>query len=141
MYQDLLLTLLGFPSDFIIESGVEEKGRGPLKLPQPTYRVKEGYPNLLDADREQIDKIVPLGWYYHQFQIYADHHELSWGSIEVDSQIYKLALGGAVKDLLHEYVEDVTNLEDMVNSMELVPLSQFIHHLQKVNLKRRVQMI
>jgi hypothetical protein len=131
-YPDVLLTLLGFPSDFITSiPNLEEKKES--SVPSPTYRVKEGYPNLLDSDREQIDRIVPLGWYYQQFQAYTDHHELSWGTVNPDTQIYKLALSSAVKDLLLEYVDDVTNLEESLNTSDVLPLSHFIHHLQKVS--------
>lgn len=135
MYQDLLLTLLGFPSDFIIVTPSPsdiDSIRGGSQIPEPTFRVKEGYTGLFDSDREQIDKIVPLGWYYQQLQAYTDHYDLSWGNINKETEIYKLALSSAVKDLLLEYVEDITVLEDALNSSEHIPLSHFIRHLQKV---------
>lgn len=130
MQQDILLSLLGFPSDFIVEcsaapesTSVESEG---------TFRVKDGYANLDDSEREQINRIVPLGWYYNYLQGYTQKYDLSWGRVGEATEVYKLALGGAVQDLLQEYVDDVADLESILNEDERLPLSHFIHHLQKV---------
>eukprot|EP01033_Poteriospumella_lacustris_P004996 gene4998-3570_t len=91
-----------------------------------------GYPvAAVICRREVAQSFAASGWYYQQFQAYTDHHELSWGTVNHDTQIYKLALSSAVKDLLLEYVDDVTNLEESLNTSDVLPLSHFIHHLQK----------
>ncbi len=42
-----------------------------------TFMVKEGYPHLQEAEREQINRIVPLGWYYNRFQAYCDKYDMT----------------------------------------------------------------
>lgn len=42
-----------------------------------TFRVVDGYTEVNDGDRELINKIVPLGWYYLRFQDYIKKYEIS----------------------------------------------------------------
>ncbi len=61
MYHEILFALLGLTGDIIILS------EDPI-LRLPTFRIKDGYSLLNDAEQEQINQILPLGWYYQQFQ-------------------------------------------------------------------------
>lgn len=128
LLHDILLALLGFTGDIIVEEfsidGVEGK--------RTTFHVRDGYPDISDAERDQIDKIVPLGWYYLRFDEYMKKYDISWDGIYEGSQMYRMAICAALQDLQQEYMDDIANLEEILNLEESLPLSHFLHHVQKV---------
>lgn len=42
-----------------------------------TFRVAPGYSQINDGDRELIDRIVPLGWYYLKLQEYIKKYSIT----------------------------------------------------------------
>jgi len=53
MIHEILLALLGFPGEILIEDN-EKK----------SFLVRDGVPYLQQGERAQIDRLAPLGWYY-----------------------------------------------------------------------------
>ena len=49
-------------------------------------------------------------------------------------QPYKTAMVQGVADLMHEYTEDISYLEQIILAEGPIPLSQLLQHLQKVNI-------
>lgn len=127
---DILLAFLGFTGDIIVEGipsdCIEEK--------QATFHVKDGFPGINNAEREQINKIVPLGWYYLRFDDYIKKYDISWDGIYEGSQTYRMAICAALQDLQQEYMDDIADLEELLNLEETLPLSHFLHHVQKVSI-------
>jgi hypothetical protein len=131
MMHNVLYALLGFTSEYVEE--VKEEKIVIDVVTYSTFRVKSGITHWCDAEIEQINKIVPLGWYHNFFRGYIEQYDLSWTKMNEDGiEIYKLALISAIRDLIHDYFDDVTTLEDALNEQDLLPISNFIHQLQKV---------
>ena len=123
MLHDLLFALLGFTGDIIVLA--------PDPIYQlPTFRVKDGYAKLSDAEIEQMNQIAPLGWFYKQFQEYIQQYDMSWSNANSSLSLYKMALSAALQDLSQEYNEEIAELEEMVNREEHLPLTTFIIQLK-----------
>lgn len=122
MLHDIFYALLGFVGDIIVAE-------------EDCYRVKDGFDLLRDAEREQINRIVQLGWFYTTFQTFIQKYDLRWGCMSDRQrfQTYKAAVSQALEDVLTEYVDDITYLEQLVAKEGNIPLSHIIQHLQKVN--------
>lgn len=142
---DLLFALLGFPGDIIIseidcaasQQEVAGAGRDCLHLFQPgTFRMKDGYPEISDAERDQINRLVPLGRYYLCFSNYAKHYMVGWRRDRQPRQLYRLALASALRDLLQEYEEDIGELEVVAVEEACLPFSHLLQFLQKVSRSR-----
>jgi hypothetical protein len=123
MLHELLFALLGFTGDSIILT------RDPI-FQLPTFRVVDGFSKIPDAEIEQINQIAPLGWYYKQFQDYIKQYDMTWSSTNSSLSIYKMALAAALQDLLQEYDNDISDLENMLNSEPLLTLTTFAIHLK-----------
>lgn len=118
MLHELLFSLLGFTGDIIIEEG-------------GAYKVKDGFDLLREGERDQINRIAPLGWYYTNLGSIVQRYDVSW-SPTARPEAYMTGLVQGVSDLLQEYVADVSYLEQLILSEGPIPLSQILQHLQKV---------
>ena len=128
MMHELLLTLLGFPSPFI------EECEGPPELGESrTYRVKPGSTELADSEKDQINKLVPLGLYFIEFEDFIRQHQLGWARSDSNTELYKAALSMAVQELLDEYSQDIADFEQLLFQEKTIPLSHLLQHLQKVD--------
>ena len=117
MIHEIILSLLGFCGDIIIESS-------------NTYKVSDNFDLLLLSEREQINRIVPLGWYYNSISKYAQRHEAQWGSSTTGFQVYKSALCFGINDFLEEYLNDVSTLESLFCENPF-PVSYLLTSMQK----------
>jgi hypothetical protein len=120
MLQELFFALLGFTGDVIVES-------------ENTYKVKDGCDLFKETEILQINTLSSLGWFYTQFGDIVGKYDISWKlSDKSHLQVYKVAMSLGMSDLLTEYVNDVTYLEQLVLSDGPLPLSNVLQHLQKV---------
>lgn len=122
MLNELFFSLVGFTGDVIIET-------------DETFKVKDGFDLLREAEKDQLNKIAPLGWYYVNFDKIVQKYDLSWNKDNHGNtfHIYHVGMVQGVADLLEEYIEDVSYLEKLVLTEGPIPLSQVLQHLQKVN--------
>ena len=120
MLHEIFLSLLGFTGDIIIENN-------------ETYLVNTSFDLFTTAETQQINRIVPLGWYYSNLSSYVAFYEVKWGVRlgDPDSQFYRTAMSQGIADLLNEYTSDIAYLEQLVLADGPVPLSHVLHHLQK----------
>lgn len=120
MLHEIFLSLLGFTGDIIIES-------------QDTFLVSTSFDLLTSAERQQINRIVPLGWFYSNLSSFVVFYEVKWGVRlgDPDSQFYRTAMSQGIAELLSEYTADIAYLEQLVLSEGPIPLSHVLHHLQK----------
>jgi hypothetical protein len=143
--RDILFALLGFSGDVIVSTNSVQSHQSVRwqDAASGSFAVKEGYPFLEAAARDQINRLVPLGWLYNRLQTYCQVHDLSSSTAQRAAtgegagsakELYRMALCAAIQDLLSEYVDDVTALETLVNQedMQQLPLSHFQQYLQKV---------
>ena len=121
MLHELLMACLGYPGDIIIET-------------YGTFKVRENFELLSQAEIEQINKIVPLGWFCNRLSSYADSYVLRCvDGFRSDTQVYNSALCTGIIDLIDEYTRDIAYFESQINSTEtLTSLSHLISYLQKV---------
>ena len=119
MLHELLLGCLGFTGDIISEY-------------HGTFKVKEGFDLLTEAEREQSNKIASLGWFYTYLSKYIDAKSLNWDSNK-SSQLYQASFSVGLNDYLEEYTQDLSNLELLIINEGPIPLSYIITNLQKVN--------
>ena len=120
MLQDLLVALLGFTGDVIVER-------------EDTFSVVEGFDLLSISEREAMNKICPLGWFYVKLRLFSERHAVQWGSSSSEDgfQSYLAAISAGLGDFLHEYVADVSALEHQILSEGPLPLSYLATSLQK----------
>ena len=120
MLHEIFLSLLGFPGDVIVEDG-------------GTFRVCKSFDLLTTAEREQINRIVPLGYYYARLKAFEAFYEIKWGVQrgDPDFQFYRTAMSLGISDFLCGYVHDIADLEQLVLSEGPLPLSHLLHHLQR----------
>ena len=134
--QEVLLALVGFTGEIVVSS-VEtrelEEPSAPELLFQPCdFSVRPGYHGLSQAEREQINDIVPLGRYHLVFQGYCSFYSLEWDRDVRRQSLYRLALTNGLQELTEEYLEDVARLETLVLSEETLTVSNLCQHLYKV---------
>ena len=121
MIHEILLALLGFPGEILIEDNDKK-----------LFRVRDGIPYLQQGERAQIDRLAPLGWYYKWLQLFIEKYDIKWGGIRGSIfQAYKSALSAAIADLLGTYSHDIAYLEQLILTEGPIPLSRVVHHLQK----------
>jgi hypothetical protein len=118
MLHELLFSLLGFVGDVIIDDG-------------HTYRVKDGFDLLRESEKDLVNRISPLGWYYVRLTDTVQKYDVSWANVE-RNRVYMASAVQGVSDLLAEYVADVAFIEQLILSDGPMPLSQVLQHLQKV---------
>lgn len=118
MLHELLFSLLGFIGDIVIDDG-------------STFRVKDGFDLLRESERDLVNRISPLGWYYVKLNDIVQKYDIGW-SREAAMCAYIASAVQGVSDLLAEYVADVSFLEQLILSDGPMPLSQVLQHLQKV---------
>eukprot|EP01032_Pedospumella_encystans_P010136 gene10136-11874_t len=117
MLHELLFALLGFVGDIIIEKN-------------DTFCIKDGFDLLREGERDQVNRLAPLGWYYVNLGNKVAQHDIGW-SKSVQAKAYMTSMVQGVSDLLQEYVADVSYLEQLILADGPVPLSQVLQHLQK----------
>lgn len=54
MIHELLLCLLGFTGDILVEA-----------VDNSTFQVRPGFDLLTPSERDQLNRIAPLGWYWY----------------------------------------------------------------------------
>jgi gamma-tubulin complex component 4 len=120
MLHEIFLSLLGFTGTIIIE--------GP-----DSFFVESSFDLLTSAEKQQINRVVPLGWYYARLTSFVVLYEVKWGvrSGDADSQFYRTAMSQGIADLLTEYTGDIAKLERLVQEEGPIPMSHVLHHLQK----------
>jgi hypothetical protein len=118
MLHELLFSLLGFVGDIIVDDG-------------NTFRVKDGFDLLRESERDLVNRIAPLGWYYVKFGVLIERNDIGWGQ-QSQPRVYMMSMAQGLSDLMTEYVADVSFLEQLVLSDGPMPLNQVLQHLHKV---------
>lgn len=118
MLHELLLSLVGFTGDIIIDV-------------KDTFRVNPGFNLLNDSELEYISKIVPLGWYYNKLQAFVYSYELQWKESGKIFEVYVAAMCVGISDILNDYVNEVALLEQILAMDGVIHLSQIYQHLNE----------
>lgn len=90
-----------------------------------------------NAEKEQINRIVPLGWYHNKLSEFAKEYEISWKiranegqRLESEQSTYRCSTALGVSDLLKEYRQDICFLEKVISFDGPIALSYIHQHLQ-----------
>jgi len=115
---------MGLCGDLIIE----KDGEG--------FIVRPGLTILSIAEVEQLERIIPLGWYYKKLLAFVETHEVQFRSSSSgkDSryEAYVASMSVGVSTILNDYENDVTMLEQLFVVDGPIPLCQVYQHMQKV---------
>ena len=127
MLRDLLLGLLGFPGDILV-------------VDEHTMRVRHDFDLLTIGERDQVNRLAPMGWYYLKLRDFVRDRTIKWendhigydaGDSAAPNQLYLTATSKGVEQLLLDYVDDVTYLDLLIEKEGPMPLSQIASHLKK----------
>ncbi len=122
--QEVLLGLIGFTGDLIVE---RSQGGG--------FEVRPGLPHPSIQEQEQINRVVKLGWYYRELEAYCRQHTIQARAFILPGreqpQPYLVALCQGIQDLLTEYCDDISYLEQLSLMGDLPAVSMLTQHLQK----------
>lgn len=113
---DVLYALLGIAGDVIIEDDA-------------TFRLSSGFDVVNEAERQQIDTAVRLGWYYREFKSISEMKHHDWKS---RCGIYEMAVFDGISDMISEYELDVGFLEQHERLYGGATMSYILQHLKKV---------
>ena len=123
MLNEILCSLLGITGDIIVEG-------------KECFQLSENHELFTISEREQIRKLLPLGYTYLSLSSYIEKNELRWQSCipneEVCFKTYTASFCAGLKDVLDCYVREICFLETVITVEGPVPLSIFLHKLQKV---------
>ena len=119
MLHELLLSLLGITGEIIVQNHQTLE-----------FAIRDGFDLLAVSEREQIQKIVPLGAFYKYLTSFVRMHDNRWGVCS--SKVYIAAFCSGLEDILDRYTRDVAFVERIANVEGPLPLSFLHHHLQKV---------
>lgn len=121
MLHEILFSLLGYPGELIIDNG-------------STYIINSEFDLFTPSEIQQLNRIIPLGWYYYHLQAFVDNNQILWKVKYNDNErgrSYIFGVSAGISDLLSEYCEDVAYLEQYVLTEGPTALSYLHQHLQK----------
>lgn len=120
-------------------------------LDDDSLRVRHDFDMLTIGERDQVNKMAPMGWFYLKLRNFVRDRTIKWendhigeGSGGVDdrkkspsapssssNQLYLTAMSKGVEQLILDYVDDVTYLDLLIEKEGPMPLSQISSHLKK----------
>ncbi|KAK1291996.1 hypothetical protein QJS10_CPB17g01279 [Acorus calamus] len=155
MLHELLLCLLGYTGDLIIDVGqhpepvqpaVFEDDDTPLTIACP-FKIAPDISFIDPSERSAIERLVPLGFYYRELSRFAtESRDLSWISPRWKSQdpllkggakrpsVYRRAIANGVVEVLSVYRSAVLQVEQKLLSDPLPILATVTRGLHKFDL-------
>ncbi|AQK84400.1 Gamma-tubulin complex component 4 [Zea mays] len=160
MLHELLLALLGFTGDFVLDVSLPrrraasqdagEDGNGDGEV-GPSFRLAPDLTFLQPSERTAIERLISLGFYYRELNRFAtESRDLSWiqSSIDVSSphsdntqkgkvrkgSVYRRAIANGITEILSVYRSAVLQVEQNLLSDPLPILATVTHGLNKYTL-------
>ncbi|KAG0517023.1 hypothetical protein BDA96_09G052300 [Sorghum bicolor] len=159
MLHELLLALLGFTGDFVLdaspprrraasqEAGGDGDGDGDGEV-GPAFRLAPDLTFLQPSERTAIERLISLGFYYRELNRFAtESRDLSWiqSSVDVSSphsektqkgkvrkgSVYRRAIANGITEILSVYRSAVLQVEQNLLSDPLPILATVTHGLNK----------
>ncbi|KAM3401010.1 hypothetical protein ACQJBY_005682 [Aegilops geniculata] len=155
MLHELLLALLGFTGDFVLDNSsarrrpesAEACGAGDGDV-GPAFRLAPDLTFLQPSERSAIERLISLGFYYRELNRFAtESRDLSWiqSSVEVSSpnaditlkgkvrkgSAYRRAIANGIAEILSVYRSAVLQVEQNLLSDPLPILATVTHGLNK----------
>ncbi|KAF6982690.1 hypothetical protein CFC21_001045 [Triticum aestivum] len=155
MLHELLLALLGFTGDFVLDNSSARRGPEPAEAGGagdgdvgPAFRLAPDLTFLQPSERSAIERLISLGFYYRELNRFAtESRDLSWiqSSVEVSSpnaditlkgkvrkgSAYRRAIANGIAEILSVYRSAVLQVEQNLLSDPLPILATVTHGLNK----------
>lgn len=156
MLHELLLSLLGYTGDLIIDEREHRNSLGisplsphaPISQTKPTFKLASDLSFLQPSERDVIERIITLGFYYRELNRFATKsRNLSWirstnqSPLALTSQlakpesekqsVYRRAIANGVMEVLSIYKSAVLHIEQKLLSDTLPILAAVTQGLNK----------
>lgn len=156
MLHELLLALLGFTGDFVLDSSSSARRRSSSADAVgagdgdvgPAFRLAPDLTFLQPSERSAIERLISLGFYYRELNRFAtESRDLSWiqSSVDVSSphadvtlkgkvrkgSSYRRAIANGIAEILSVYRSAVLQVEQNLLSDPLPILATVTHGLNK----------
>ncbi|KAM7521465.1 hypothetical protein LguiA_011367 [Lonicera macranthoides] len=148
MLHELLLALLGYTGDLIVDERDHQNSLGIRLSPDapitdgPTFKLAPDLSFVQPSERDVIERIVTLGFYYRELDRFATKsRNLSWirSSSESELQkkeeetqsVYRRAIANGIVEVLSVYRSAVLHIEQKFLSDSLPILASVTHGLNK----------
>ncbi|VAH14667.1 unnamed protein product [Triticum turgidum subsp. durum] len=155
MLHELLLALLGFTGDFVLDNSSGRRRPEPAEAGGagdgdvgPAFRLAPDLTFLQPSERSAIERLISLGFYYRELNRFATEScDLSWiqSSVEVSSpnaditlkgkvrkgSAYRRAIANGIAEILSVYRSAVLQVEQNLLSDPLPILATVTHGLNK----------
>ncbi|KAM3407381.1 hypothetical protein ACQJBY_001044 [Aegilops geniculata] len=155
MLHELLLALLGFTGDFVLDNSSARRRPEPAEAGGagdgdvgPAFRLAPDLTFLQPSERSAIERLISLGFYYRELNRFAtESRDLSWiqSSVEVSSpnadialkgivrkgSAYRRAIANGIAEILSVYRSAVLQVEQNLLSDPLPILATVTHGLNK----------
>nr|CAB3460271.1 unnamed protein product [Digitaria exilis] len=158
MLHELLLALLGFTGDFVLDASPARRRAAPLDAESgggdadgelgPAFRLAPDLTFLQPSERSAIERLISLGFYYRELNRFAtESRDLSWiqSSVDVSSpyddktqkgkarkgSVYRRAIANGITEILSVYRSAVLQVEQNLLSDPLPILATVTHGLNK----------
>ncbi|TVU17559.1 hypothetical protein EJB05_33602 [Eragrostis curvula] len=160
MLHELLLALLGFTGDFVLDASPARRRAAPTEAAAgggdgdgdgevgPAFRLAPDLTFLQPSERSAIERLISLGFYYRELNRFAtESRDLSWIHSSLDlstpnadktlkgkvkkGSVYRRAIANGITEILSVYRSAVLQVEQNLLSDPLPILATVTHGLNK----------
>ncbi|CAK7348319.1 unnamed protein product [Dovyalis caffra] len=145
MLHELLLSLLGYTGDLIIDEREHQNSLGiPISDDHRSFKLAPDISFIQPSDRDLIERIISLGFYYRELDRFATksrnlswirsanpNNELSNKKIQEKPSVYRRAIANGIVEILSVYRSAVLHIEQKLLSETMPILATITQGLNK----------
>lgn len=145
MLHELLLSLLGYTGDLIIDGREHQNSLGiPISDEHRSFKLAPDISFIQPSDRDLIERIISLGFYYRELDRFATksrnlswirsanpNNELSNKNVQEKQSVYRRAIANGIVEILSVYRSAVLHIEQKLLSESIPILATITQGLNK----------
>ncbi|KAJ6680150.1 GAMMA TUBULIN COMPLEX PROTEIN [Salix purpurea] len=145
MLHELLLSLLGYTGDLIIDEREHQNSLGiPISDDHRSFKLAPDISFIQPSDRDLIERIISLGFYYRELDRFATksrnlswirsanpNNELSNKNLQEKQSVYRRAIANGIVEILSVYRSAVLHIEQKLLSESIPILATITQGLNK----------
>lgn len=145
MLHELLLSLLGYTGDLIIDEREHQNSLGiPISDEHRSFKLAPDISFIQPSDRDLIERIISLGFYYRELDRFATksrnlswirsanpNNELSNKNVQDKQSVYRRAIANGIVEILSVYRSAVLHIEQKLLSESIPILATITQGLNK----------
>lgn len=145
MLHELLLSLLGYTGDLIIDEREHQNSLGiPVSDEHRSFKLAPDISFIQPSDRDLIERIISLGFYYRELDRFATksrnlswirsanpNNELSNKNVQEKQSVYRRAIANGIVEILSVYRSAVLHIEQKLLSESIPILATITQGLNK----------